>query len=152
MTRRPRGSRFTFRSTVRAAVLAAGCAAMLTAGCSCEGPRPRELLREDGIPLVRVKLGRDTPALAVAVAGPYTLRADGRQVECAERLAWTPVRWDAGGIALGPRVLAAGHVEFAPDGEGLVKVRRKVGAADTHRAYRGRLKVLRKGGFRSRPM
>ena len=135
-----------------AAALAVGGAAVVMSGCSCEGPRPRELLREDGIPLVRVKLGDDSPSVAVAVDGPYVLRADGKELESGKRLAWTTFRWNAGGIFVGPRVLPVANLELVPASEGTFQIRQQAGASARQRSYRGRLGVLRNASGTLRPV
>ena len=75
---------------LRAGLLAAGMAATVLAGCSCEGPGPRRAEEWDRMPNIRVLLGHDASEASVSVGGPWTmLRPGAGEAASSEAMPWT---------------------------------------------------------------
>jgi stage II sporulation protein D len=127
-------------------LLSAAVGAVLVSGCSCEGPtrRPAPAAGREP-PLVRVRLGDDAPAAAVAVTGPWRLMAAGAEAASGEILDWTDVAAQAGGIRFGDQVPAAGPLELHPTEDGSIWVRQTVGGRQRDRCYRGFLRIITTG-------
>jgi stage II sporulation protein D len=124
--------------------LVAGLAVMLAGGCSCEQPRPRPALpialKEH--PLVRVRLGDETPAVQVAVSGPWRLMGPAGQLAAGEKLEWTDVACKAGGVVFADQPAVRGGVELCCEADGATWVRQAVNGKDRERCYRGILRIL----------
>jgi stage II sporulation protein D len=112
---RPAGS-----SIFALAVLTAGAVVLAFSGCACE--RPREPWKTEEVPRVRVRIGKDAPAVSVAVSGPWRLAGADGDIADGTRLDWTGVRAAGGGVAVGSIATVSGPVELHPAGESLVTV------------------------------
>ena len=71
---------------------------------------------------IRVKIGKDAPAVSVAVAGPWRLAGADGDLAHGARLDWTGVRAAGGGLAVGGIATVNGPVELHATGESLVTV------------------------------
>jgi stage II sporulation protein D len=95
----------------------------------------------DGMPAIRVKLGADVPALAIAVDAPYRLTGDAREAGAGASLPWTAVEPAPRGFRVGGRTVAGGRLELVPGGDAAFRLRQKVNGADRERSYRGSLRI-----------
>ncbi len=124
-------------------VLMASVAVVSFSGCSCERPRrPRRADRMGAeVPRVRVKLGRDTRSVAVAVKGPWRLVGREGEIASGKRLDWTQVTAAGGNVVFGRIATVNGPVELAGAGDVPVRVSQAVGGKARRRRYRGTLRI-----------
>jgi len=127
-------------------VLMASVVAVSFSGCSCE--RPQRAPRMDAeVPRVRVKLGRDTQSVAVAVKGPWRLLGRDGEIATGKSLDWTRVTiWGhttstSGNIVFGRIATVNGPVELSGADDGPVEVSQTVGGKARRRRYRGTLRI-----------
>jgi len=123
-------------------LLAAGVGAALLAGCSCQGPHPRGPIGGREVPLVRVRLGDETPSVQVAVTGPWRLTGPSGEVASGANLEWTDVAIRDGRVVFGQKAPVAGPLELHAETDGSLWVSQTVGAAQRQRAYRGILRFI----------
>jgi len=121
---------------------AAGVGAALLAGCSCQGPHPRGPIGGREVPDVRVRLGDETPAVRVAVTGPWRLTGPGGEVASGANLEWTEVTIRDGRMVFGQKAPVVGPLELHAENDGTLWVCQTVGAAERQRAYRGFLRLI----------
>ena len=123
-------------------LLAAGVGAALLAGCSCQGPHPRGPIGGREVPLVRVRLGDETPSVQVAVTGPWRLTGPSGEVASGANLEWTDVAIRDGRMVFGQKAPVVGPLELHAENDGTLWVCQTVGAAERQRAYRGFLRLI----------
>jgi len=123
-------------------LLAAGVGAALLAGCSCQGPHPRGPIGGREVPLVRVRLGDETPSVQVAVTGPWRLTGPSGEVASGANLEWTDVAIRDGRMVFGQKAPVAGPLELHAETDGSLWVSQTVGPAQRQRAYRGILRFI----------
>jgi stage II sporulation protein D len=123
--------------------------AIVMAGCSCERPRPQPQPRPApppiGVkeqPLMRVRLGDETPSVWVAVMAPWRLVGPAGPLADGEKLQWTEVVCHSGGVAFAGQPAVRGGVELCSETEGAIWVRQAVNGKDRERYYRGILRIL----------
>jgi stage II sporulation protein D len=133
------------RCLARLALLA-GLGVILIGGCSCEQPRPRPMPAPSvGVkdqPIVRARLGDETPAVWVAVMSPWRLIGPAGQLAAGDKLEWTEVACKSGGIVFAGQPPMRGGVELYAEADGAIWVRQTVGGKDRDRYYRGYLRIL----------
>ena len=127
-------------------VLMASVAVVSFSGCSCERPRRAARMGAE-VPRVRVKLGRDTQSVAVAVKGPWRLVGREGEIASGKSLDWTQVTiWGhtistSGNIVFGHLATVNGPVELSGADDGPVRVSQTVGGKARRRRYRGTLRI-----------
>ena len=126
--------------------LLAGLGVAMLSGCSCEQPRPRPMPAPSvGVkdqPIVRVRLGEETPTVRVAVMASWRLIGPAGQVAAGEKLEWTELICKSGGVVFAGQPPIRGGVELYAEADGAIWVRQTVGGKDRDRYYRGYLRVL----------
>jgi len=126
--------------------LLGGLGVVMVAGCSCEQPRPRPMPAPSvGVkdqPIIRVRLGDETPTALVAVMAPWRLNGPAGQVAAGEKLEWTEVICKSGGVVFAGQPPIKGGVELYAEADGAIWVRQTVGGKDRDRYYRGYLRIL----------
>ena len=126
--------------------LVAGLGVAMVAGCSCEQPRPRPMPAPSvGVkdqPIVRVRLGEETPTAWVAVMAPWRLNGPAGQLAAGEKLEWTEVICKSHGVVFAGQPPIRGGVELYAEADGAIWVRQTVGGKDRDRYYRGYLRIL----------
>ncbi len=128
-------------------VLIASVAAVSFSGCSCERPRRAARMGAE-VPRVRVKLGRDTQSVAVAVKGPWRLVGGEGEIASGKSLDWTQVTISGhttsknGAIVFGRLATVNGPVELSGAHDGPVEISQTLGGKARRRSYRGTLRIL----------
>ena len=127
-------------------VLMASVVAVSFSGCSCERPQRAPRMGAE-VPRVRVKLGRDTRSVAVAVKGPWRLVGREGEIASGKSLDWTQVTIrghttsTSGNIVFGRLATVNGPVELSGADDGPVEVSQTVGGKARRRRYRGTLRI-----------
>jgi stage II sporulation protein D len=123
--------------------LGIGLMVMLVASCSCDTRQPVVPGAGREVPLIRVRLGDETPTIQVRVAGPWRLTGPGGgEIASGTDLGWTPVTTDGARVTVGTYPTAAGTVELHAQADGTLHVRQPIRGEDRERVYRGFLRVI----------
>jgi stage II sporulation protein D len=126
--------------------LLAGLGVILLSGCSCEKPRPRPMPAPSvGVkdqPIVRARLGDETPTVWVAVMAPWRVIGPAGQLAAGEKMEWTEVACNSGGIVFAGQPPMRGGIELYAETDGAIWVRQTVGGKERERYYRGYLRFL----------
>jgi len=123
------------------ALLTAGAAVLAFSGCACE--RPRRPRTAEEVPRVRVKIGKDAPAVDVTVEGPWRLTGAEGDLARGPTLERTRVRADGRNLVIGSLAIADGpvHLHAAEADPVSVDV-----PGRSRRRYRGYLRLEPVGG------
>ena len=122
-------------------LLMAGAALVAFTGCACE--RPRQSWTAEEVPRVRVLIGRDAPAVDVAVDGPWRLAGADGNLARGSTLERTRVRAAGRNLVVGTLATADGPVQLHADEASPVCVEMP---GRRRRRYRGYLRLEPVGG------
>ena len=139
-------ARVSARRGLSRLALVAGLGLAMVAGCSCEQPRPRPMPAPSvGVkdqPIVRVRLGDETPSVWIAVMAPWRLIGPAGQVAAGEKMEWAELVCQSGGVVFAGQPPIRGGVELYAEADGALWVRQTVNGKDRERYYRGYLRIL----------
>ena len=138
-TARPRADRAR-RSVLARTILTVAVAVVAFSGCACERPK-RVPAMGTAVPLVRVRLGTDVEAVAVAVKGPWQLVGGSGEIASGKDLDWTRVSVEKGAIVFGSVATIKGPAELVGTSDDPVRVAQTVDKQSRGRRYRGRLRL-----------
>jgi stage II sporulation protein D len=93
-------------------------------------------------PIVRARVGDETPTVWLAVMAPWRLIGPAGQLAAGEKMEWTEVVCQSGGVVFAGQPPMRGGMELYTEADGAIWVRQTVGGKDRERYYRGYLRIL----------